>query len=342
MIRLFHHHSSTTSRLFFRSARYHYSTEKPSFDGTTPAFSKIACIGTGKMAHALLKPMITTGFHPAKDFTVFDVSTNLMEQVSKELGVKTAESIPEAIEDADFILCAVKPQNLNSAFFAEFRKAQPHPNAILLSVIAGKTIDVFHHTHINKIVRSMPNTPAQVGEGMTVWSCTPNLTGSDRNLIQTVLSTCGHSMYVDDESYIDMATSISGSGPAYIFLLMESMIDGAVHMGFPRDKATTLVYHTMLGSTLYAMESGEHPAILRNMVTSPSGTTASALYELENGKIRTVIKDAMWACYRRSLEMGNHDSNVGPGRSQSPHVVHAATPDSELSNSSDDEDVRQR
>jgi Pyrroline-5-carboxylate reductase dimerisation len=121
-------------------------------------------------------------------------------------------------------------------------------------------------------------------------------------------------MYVDDESFIDMATSISGSGPAYIFMLMESMIDAGVHMGFPRDKATTLVYHTMLGSTLYAMESKEHPAILRNAVTSPSGTTASALYELEQGRFRTVIKDAMWACYRRSLEMGNNDSNVGPGR----------------------------
>lgn len=123
-------------------------------------------------------------------------------------------------------------------------------------------------------------------------------------------------MYVDDESYIDMATSISGSGPAYIFMLMEAMIDAGVHMGFPRNKATTLVYHTMLGSTLYAMDSKEHPAILRNRVTSPGGTTASALYELENGRFRTVIKDAMWACYRRSLEMGNLDSNVGPGRTQ--------------------------
>lgn len=283
------------------------------------------------MAQALLKPIISTGLQPAQDITVFDVSTNLMDSVSNDLGVKTSDSIPEAVEGADFILCAVKPQNINAAFFAEFNKANLHPNAILLSVIAGKTIDVFHQTNINKIVRSMPNTPAQIGEGVTVWSCTPNLTGTDRNLIQTVLNTCGLSMYVDDESYIDMATSISGSGPAYIFLLMESMIDGAVHMGFPRDKATTLVYHTMLGSTLYAMESGEHPAILRNMVTSPSGTTASALYELENGKIRTVIKDAMWACYRRSLEMGNHDSNVGPGRAQMPHHV--------VSSSSSEEEV---
>jgi hypothetical protein len=104
-------------------------------------------------------------------------------------------------------------------------------------------------------------------------------------------------------------------------------------MGFPRDKATTLVYHTMLGSTIYAMETGEHPAVLRNMVTSPSGTTASALYELENGRIRTVIKDAMWACYRRSLEMGNHDSNVGPGRTAGPRLF--LSPITDGSNSTD-------
>lgn len=111
-----------------------------------------------------------------------------------------------------------------------------------------------------------------------------------------------------------MSTSISGSGPAYIFLLMEAMIDAGVHMGFSRDVATTLVNQTLLGSTLYAMESKVHPAILRNSVTSPAGTTASAIYELESGKFRTVIKDAIWACYRRSLEMGGSDSNVGPGR----------------------------
>lgn len=121
-------------------------------------------------------------------------------------------------------------------------------------------------------------------------------------------------MYVDDEKHVDMSTSISGSGPAYIFSLMEDMIDAGVHMGFPRDKATILVYHTILGSTLFAMESGQHPAILRNNVTSPNGTTASAIYELENGGFRTAVKDAMWACYRRSLEMGGHESNVGPGR----------------------------
>lgn len=149
-----------------------------------------------------------------------------------------------------------------------------------------------------------------------------------------------------------MSTSISGSGPAYIFMLMEAMIDAGVHMGFSRDVATTLVYHTLLGSTLYAMETGEHPAILRNQVTSPAGTTASAIYELENGKFRVVIKDvsfvkciklqtvralllclslsleqkAIWACYRRSLEIGGKISAVGPGRqhfsSETREIIH--------------------
>jgi pyrroline-5-carboxylate reductase len=129
-----------------------------------------------------------------------------------------------------------------------------------------------------------------------------------------VLDSFGKSVFVDDESFIDMSTSISGSGPAYIFLLMEAMIDAGVHMGFSRETATTLVHHTLLGSTKFAMETGEHPAVLRNSVTSPAGTTASAIYELENGKFRTVIKDAIWACYRRSLEMGGKCSQVGPNR----------------------------
>jgi len=160
----------------------------------------------------------------------------------------------------------------------------------------------------------MPNTPAQIGKGVTVWSCTDEIQAQEREKIKKVLCSFGKAIYVEDESFIDMSTSISGSGPAYVFMLMEAMTDAGVHMGFSRETATTLVHHTLLGSTLYAMETGQHPAILRNSVTSPAGTTASAIYELENGRFRTVVKDAIWACYRRSLEMGGADSNVGPGR----------------------------
>mmetsp|Transcript_13204 Transcript_13204/g.37159 ORF Transcript_13204/g.37159 Transcript_13204/m.37159 type:complete len:245 (+) Transcript_13204:707-1441(+) len=159
---------------------------------------------------------------------------------------------------------------------------------------------------------SMPNTPSMIGEGMTVWCCTPNLTRCERQSVSKLLNTFGKAIYVDDEKFVDMSTSISGSGPAYIFMLMEAMIDSGVHMGFSRETATTLVHHTILGSTLYAMKTGEHPAILRNSVTSPAGTTASAIYELEKGGLRPLVTDAIWACYRRSLEMGGHNSAVGP------------------------------
>ena len=189
-------------------------------------------------------------------------------------------------------------------------------DAIILSVVAGTPIQSYvDGTSLTKVARSMPNTPAQIGCGVTVWSCTDNVNEHDRERITAVLDSFGKTVFVEDESFIDMSTSISGSGPAYVFMLIEAMIDSGVHMGFSRETATTLVHHTLLGSTKFAMETGEHPAVLRNSVTSPAGTTASAIYELENGKFRTVVKDAIWACYRRSLEMGGKSSQVGPNRS---------------------------
>ncbi|GKZ00572.1 hypothetical protein MPSEU_001009400 [Mayamaea pseudoterrestris] len=299
-------------------------------------FGKIACLGTGKMASAVLTPMVRQGVQPAQDITIFDVNLGVAEKLASDHGFEMADNIPALVEDADLVILAVKPQNLTPAFWNELQKSHISEDAICLSIIAGKPIDCYRDGGFEKIVRSMPNTPATIGEGMTVWSSTPNLNKEERKKIRNILSCFGKSMYVDDESFIDMATSISGSGPAYIFMLMESMIDAGVHMGFPRDKATTLVYHTMLGSTLFAMETGEHPAILRNSVTSPSGTTASAIYELENGRFRTVIKDAMWACYRRSLEMGNHDSNVGPGRSK--EIAHKVLLETADESDTDEED----
>lgn len=275
-------------------------------------YDKISFIGAGKMAQALMSPVIKSGLQPAHKIQVFDVSTSTLSKIKKQFdGIQTANTLSELVEDANLIVCCVKPQNLTPNFFEQITG---NHDAILLSVIAGKPIQTFLDGGFTKVARSMPNTPAMIGRGMTVWSCTENVALQERDKIKQILSSCGKSIFVDDEDFIDMSTSISGSGPAYIFMLMESMIDAGVHMGFSRETATTLVHHTILGSTLYAMETGEHPAILRNSVTSPAGTTASALYELENGRFRTVIKDAIWACYRRSLEMGGHDSNVGPGR----------------------------
>ena len=122
--------------------------------------------------------------------------------------------------------------------------------------------------------------------------------------------------YVAEENYLDMATALVGSGPAYVFMFMEAMIDTGVQLGFPREVATKLVLQTVAGSTAYALESGAHVATLRNDITSPGGTTAAALYSAERGGFRTTVSDSIWAAYRRSLELGGRDSNVGPGRAK--------------------------
>lgn len=286
-------------------------------------YNKICFIGVGKMASALISPIIDTSIQPAERISVYDVSSSAMNYIDKQYdgSVDTCASISDAVDGADLIVMAVKPQTVG-VVYEELQKARElsliGDDATLLSIIAGKPIAcLVDGTGIAKVVRSMPNTPAQIGQGVTTWCCTPNLKSEEQKKIQVILNSFGQSVFVEDESYIDMSTAISGSGPAYIFLLIEAMIDAGVDIGFSREKATTLVHQTILGSTMYAIETGEHPAVLRNKVTSPAGTTASALYELEKGNIRTVVKDAVWACYRRSLEMGESPSDVGPGRSSS-------------------------
>jgi len=308
----------------FSASINHFSTDTT----TNPAsnvFDKITFIGTGKMSQAMISPLISQNLQTPESITAYDVSDQAIAKVkSLYPGVRTAPSIPEAVSDSNLIVYGVKPQNLEKVH-GEIRRAKlegagrVRDDAILLSIVAGAPIQGFvDGSLVRRVVRSMPNTPAQVGAGVTVWSCTGNVDAFERRKIKAILDSFGESVFVDDESFIDMSTAISGSGPAYVFMLMEAMVDAGVHMGFSRGTATTLVHHTLLGSTKFAMETQEHPAVLRNNVTSPAGTTASAIYELENGKFRTVIKDAIWACYRRRLEMGGQCSQVGPTRAPMP------------------------
>ncbi|KAL3925840.1 MAG: hypothetical protein SGARI_005773 [Bacillariaceae sp.] len=231
-------------------------------------FDKIAFIGTGKMAQAMIDPLIRKG-QPENQVAIYDVNTKAMKNMRKQFpDMQLSESIGDAVNDADMIVLAVKPQNLNQDFWDQFPKKgskddasqQQHSlrnDATLLSICAGVPLVDFYPSGVQKIVRSMPNTPSQISQGMTVWCCTPNLTSQERDVVSKLLHSFGKAIYVDDEKFVDMSTSISGSGPAYIFLLMEAMIDAGVHMGFPRETATTLVHHTLLGSTMYAMETGE-------------------------------------------------------------------------------------
>ena len=183
-------------------------------------------------------------------------------------------------------------------------------DALVLSIAAGyKMQKIIDRTDCRCVVRAMPNTPGQIGEGTTVWTATPEVSDRQRLWASAVLGALGKSLFVDDEKLLDMATALNGSGPSYVFLLMEAMIDAGVHMGFSRQDSQFLVHQTMLGSVKYAIEAGQHPAELRNQVTSPGGTSAAALYQLEKGGVRTVISKAIWAAYQRSRELGEQNDD---------------------------------
>jgi pyrroline-5-carboxylate reductase len=188
------------------------------------------------------------------------------------------------------------------------REIGPHlkRGQLVLSILAGATTRALSATlgH-DQIVRSMPNTPARLGRGMTVWYATPETTAEQRAQAAALLGSLGVQLEVDDEKMVAMATAVSGTGPTYVFLVMEALIDAAVHLGFPRHVAHDLVIETLEGSTLFAKQSGMHPAELRNMVTSPGGTSAAALHELESGRLRTVLSEAVWAAFRRTVELGD-------------------------------------
>jgi pyrroline-5-carboxylate reductase len=182
--------------------------------------------------------------------------------------------------------------------------------ALLISILAGSTIKTLSEKlKHDRVVRVMPNTPAQINEGLSVWTCTGTVSPPQKAQAQAILAALGDEIYVDGENYLDMATALSGGGPAYVFLFMEALVDAAVHMGFARPVAERIVFQTVAGSAAYARHDGRHLAELRNRVTSPGGTTAEALYQLEKGGLRATISKAIWAAYQKSRYLGGLDDN---------------------------------
>jgi pyrroline-5-carboxylate reductase len=225
------------------------------------------------------------------------------EQLERELGIRTTGSNAEAVGSADVIVLAIKPQMLMRV--GRELAGVLRPDQLVISILAGPTTTALRNALGHAaIVRAMPNTPAQLGRGMTVWYATPEVSHDQRDQAAALLGALGAELQVEDEKFVAMATAVSGTGPAYVFLVMEALIDAAVHLGFPRHIAHDMVIETLEGSTLFAKASGTHPAQLRNMVTSPGGTSAAALHELERGRLRTVLSEAVWAAYRRTDELG--------------------------------------
>ncbi len=197
----------------------------------------------------------------------------------------------------------MKPQHLEPAL-ADLRGSLA-PSQLVLSIVAGARLETLTTgLEHSEVVRVMPNTPAQVGQGISVWTATPGVDVASRERVRVVLGALGEQVEVAEEKYLDMATALSGSGPGFVFLFLEAMIDAGVHLGFSRPVAQQLVYQTVIGSATMARETGRHPAELRNAVTSPAGTTAAGLLELEEGRLRAVIDRCVIAAYERCVELG--------------------------------------
>ncbi len=263
----------------------------------------IAFIGAGTMGEAMIAGLLRERLVPAEQIIATGPRAERRSQLAEVYGIQVTDDNRAAAHAADVVVFALKPQTVPKVL--PTLRGTFRPGDLVLSIIAGATITTFRDTLSHAaIVRAMPNTPAQIAQGMTVWTATEAVTETQRAQVQLILGALGHEHYVADEKYLDMATALSGTGPAYCFLLLEAMVDAGVHLGFPRRVAEELVLQTMLGSTMFALQSGKHLAELRNMVTSPGGTTAAALREMERGGLRTVLADGIWAAYERAHELG--------------------------------------
>jgi pyrroline-5-carboxylate reductase len=265
--------------------------------------SKIAFIGPGAMAEAMIRGLVVGELVSPSQITAAGPRIARLDELIRLYGILTTTDNVQAVRGADVVVLAVKPQMLNHVM--QGLKGHIEPNALVVSVIAGaRMAGMENGLNHPALVRSMPNTPAQIGQGMTVWTAAPSVTAEQRAQAQAILGALGEEIFVEEEDYLDMATALSGNGPAYVFLFMEAMVDAGVHLGFPRYIAEKLVLQTVKGSVQYAEQTPQHLARLRNQVTSPGGTSAEALYYLEKAGFRTALSRAIWAAYQRSSQLG--------------------------------------
>ncbi len=265
---------------------------------------KIAFIGGGNMGEAMLAAVLDKGLAAPQDIRVSDVNQARLEYLRQKYGAVVMAGNQQAAAGSDVVVLAVKPQDL-AQVMADIR-GRLQDGQLALSIIAGARINTLRPgLNHGSIVRVMPNTPARIGEGISVWTAAPEVTDAQKKWTGAILRAMGKEIYVDDEKYLDMATAISGSGPAYIFLVIEVLVEAAVRVGLPRDMAMELVVETILGSVHFMQKSGKTPAELRRMVTSPGGTTAEALLKLEEGGFSGLLIQAVSAAYEKARGLGS-------------------------------------
>ncbi len=270
--------------------------------------TKLAFIGCGVMAESMIAGLLRKNLVASEQIAASHPRANRRAELDAKYKIRVFESNAEAVEslrenENSIVALCVKPQRL-SGVLDELKDAVL-PNQIVLSIIAGAKIETLAEALNNqKVVRAMPNTPSQIGAGITAWTCTESVDETERAQIKALLTALGKEIYVGTENMIDMATSLSATGPTYVFMVMEALTDAGVHLGFSRETAKELVQETMLGSVRFAIESHKHPAELRNMVTSPGGTSADAIYQMEKGGLRTVLSKAVYSAYQKAVALG--------------------------------------
>jgi len=274
----------------------------------------LSIIGPGVMAEAIIAGLIRNQVLPAQKIIAAGPRPERGSELIEHYGIRFSTDNTEAVSNADIVILAVKPQKLR-AVLAGLR-GKIDSRALVLSIIAGASIQTISSgLEHPAVIRAMPNTPAQIGQGITVWTASPAVTEPQLEAARLILSALGQEIFVEEENYLDMATALSGTGPAYVFLFMEALIDAGVHLGFPRRIAEQLVTQTLRGSVEYYALKKDHPAHLRNQVTSPGGTSAAALYYLEKAGFRTALSRAIWAAYERSQELGRGKNSQPPEKS---------------------------
>ena len=265
--------------------------------------SRIAFIGSGAMGEAMIKGLLARQLIEADHITASDPVAARRDVIAQAYGVGTTDDNVAAVAAADFIIMSIKPQAIGVV--ASGLQGKLKSDAVVLSIMAGVSIKTLQ-TNLahDRIVRAMPNTPAQLNMGMTAWLATPSVSTTQSEQTRAILGALGEEIRVDKEDFIDMQTGLGGSGPGFVFLIIEAMIDAGVQMGFARADAQKIVLQTIAGSVALVRETGKHPAELRNLVTSAGGTTAAGLYQLEKAGVRTALADAILAAYHRSQELG--------------------------------------
>jgi pyrroline-5-carboxylate reductase len=261
----------------------------------------IGFIGAGNMGFAMMNSLINAKEYKASEMHVYDVNTHRLKEAEK-LGVNIASDITELVQKSELIVLAVKPNVMKSVI--EDIKDEVE-NKILISIAVGVPIEFFMHIIGDKckIIRAMPNTPALVGEGMTLISYCENILEDEVVLIKKIFSSMGKVEELD-EKLMSEVTAVTGSSPAYVFMFIEAMADAAVMSGIPRGLAYKLASQAVLGSAKMVLETGNHPAVLKDQVCSPAGTTIEAVKILEKNGFRNAVIEAMEACTKRALEIG--------------------------------------